>query len=315
MTDEQLPMFPLGRPHTEAQPAPPGLTPASPLADALPAFDEQMRRKEFADNTISSFAGDMRLFVDHAGAKRPLGELAEKDLAGFLRFLQEERDAPCSPKSLARRLTTLKVFFGWLAESGVLPHDPAAALVHEPAHSPLPYLLSADQIARVLEVTRSMRDAGEAPDARPHLLVTLLLATAIKKSECLRITLEQIDLRDPHRPTVYIHYDKPRLRLKSRLLALPVDWPATLEPYLRRYQPRHRLFECTGRNLEYMLHALSTLAGLHTKLTFEMLRWTSAVNSYQSGMDPDRLRRRLGLSPIAWRSTWPTIEKLAEGPL
>jgi hypothetical protein len=32
-------------------------------------------------------------------------------------------------------------------------------------------------------------------------------------------------------------------------------------------------------------------------------------------MAEDRLRRRLGLSPMAWRQTLPVIEALAEGPL
>jgi hypothetical protein len=67
----------------------------------------------------------------------------------------------------------------------------------------------------------------------------------------------------------------------------------------------------TPRNLEYVLHNVTILAGLRHKLTFEMLRWTSAVRSLQGGMDDDRLRRRLGLSHMAWRrpcpssSNWP----------
>ena len=131
----------------------------------------------------------------------------------------------------------------------------------------------------------------------------------------MRITLEQIDLGNPEQPSVYIHYEQPRQRLKSRLLALPADFAATLEVYLRRYQPRERLFECTPRNLEYVLHNVTALAGLRHKVTFEMLRWTSAVRSFQDGMAEDRLRRRLGLSQMAWRQTLPVIEQLAEGPL
>jgi integrase/recombinase XerD len=216
---------------------------------------------------------------------------------------------------LERRITTLKVFFAWLAAAGVLGSDPAAALIHRRATSPLPHLLTDQQVADLLAVTESMRDAREAPDARPHLLVTLLLATAIKKAECMRITLEHLDHSDPAHPSVYIHYDKPRQRFKARRLALPPDWVRTFEIYRRRYQPTQELIACTPRNLEYILHTLSLLANLPEALTFETMRWTSGVRSYRDGMEEERLRTRLGLSRISWREVLPTIKKLAEQPL
>jgi integrase/recombinase XerD len=116
-------------------------------------------------------------------------------------------------------------------------------------------------------------------------------------------------------PSVYIHYEKARQNWKSRRLALSPGFPKTLETYLRRYQPKALLFECTPRNLEYVLRAASLLAGLPVTLSFETLRWTSALRCYKAGMEPDRLRRRLGLSLIAWRETAPVLERLAQKPL
>lgn len=314
MSAHQLELFPTGGYPAPEPPPRPALRASDPLERVLEPFTEYMHQKEFAENTIKSFLNDLKLFIDYAGAKTRLDECSTHTLRQFTEHLQHGRGVPCSAKSLDRRITTLKVFFGWLAENGILEADLAAPLVHRGATSPLPHILSDEQIEALLAITRSMRDADEAPDARPHLLVTLLLATGIKKAECMRIALDHIDYGDPARPVLYVHYERPRQRFKARRLALPQDWSPTMQAYLLRYQPRQRLFECTPRNLEYVLHNLTAVAGLMEPLTFEMLRWTSATRCYRAGMDPERLRKRLGLSRISWRETSTIIQALAEGP-
>ena len=311
----QLELFLFGSSPSIDLPHGPALHAGSTLQDALPLFAEHMRDRELAENTRRAFLSDISLLADYAGSATPLSDFSSVKLADFIHYLQFERGVPCSPKSLDRRVTTLRVFFGWLTRYDVLTTDPAASLAHHRPRSPLPSILAEEQIDTVLTITRSMRDAPEAPDARPHLLITLLLATGIKKSECMRVELHHIDLGDLHGPTVYIHYDKPRQRFKTRRLSLPEDWPGTLEIYLRRYQPQSRLFDCTARNLEYVLHGISTLANLRAKMTFEMLRWTCAVRGLEAGMEEERLRKRLGLSKVSWKESLPVILKLAEGPL
>ncbi|HHX43698.1 MAG TPA: site-specific integrase [Chloroflexi bacterium] len=315
MSGHQLELFPTAEYPAPEPPPRPALSASDSLEAAIAPFTEYMQQKEFAENTIKSFLGDLRLLISFAGPKTPLADCSAHKLRAFTEYLQHGRGVPCSAKSLDRRITTLKVFFGWLAESGILETDPAAALVHRGATSPLPRILSDAQVEALLAVTRSMRDAEEAPDARPHLLVTLLLSTGIKKAECMRIGLDHIDYGNPERPILYVHYERPRQRFKARRLALPSDWSPTMQLYLQRYQPRERLFECTPRNLEYVLHNLSVVAGLPEPLTFEMLRWTSATRCYRAGMDPERLRKRLGLSRISWRETSATLQALADEPL
>lgn len=315
MSGQQLPLFPFGSTEGVEMPPHPALRSSDTVERALEPFRVYMRQREFSENTISAFLSDLKLFIKFVGPKTRLSACSTRKLEEFLEYLQHGRKVPCSPKSFDRRVTTLKVFFGWLARDQILASDPAAALIHQQARAPLPRVLSDQEVEKLLEVTRKMRDAPQSPDARPHLLVTLLLGTAIKKSECMNIQLEHIDLSDISRPTVYIHYDKPRQLFKARRLALPPDWPETLQLYLRRYQPKERLFECTPRNLEYLLHTISTIAGLSEMLTFDTLRWTSATRSLKDGMDEERLRKRLGLSRIAWREALPILQKLAEGAL
>jgi integrase/recombinase XerD len=196
----------------------------------------------------------------------------------------------------------------------VLPEDPAAPVVHRPVLTGLPRILSDAEVERVLGVTQFLR-GGERPDVRPHLLVTLILHTGIKKGECMSIVLNHIDLSDSTQPVLWIRYASPRRRHKERRLQLPTQWPLLLAEYRAQYEPRERLFPCTARNLEYVLKDVAERAGLSDGLSFETLRWTCAVRDYRAGMSPDRLRQKLGLSKISWREAGPKIASLAREPL
>ncbi len=290
------------------------LTPDSSLSSAMEHFSDHMVQREFAENTIKSFLGDLRIFKRYLKGNPPVAQISTGDLKGFLHWLQHERGKPCSPKSYSRRMTTLKVFFAWLTGLGITSKDPAAALVHKPVKTPLPRILGDNEVDEVLSATRLMM-AAEKSDPRPHLLVTLLLHTGIKKRECMGIRLSHLDTSNQAEPYVQIRYENPRLQYKERRLRLPPDWAQTLARYREVYEPQDPLFSCTARNLEYVLTNVARAAGLPHGLSFEMLRWTCAVRDHQARMDPDHLRRKLGLSQMSWRETRPKIIRLAEPPL
>ncbi|MDI7275771.1 MAG: site-specific integrase, partial [Anaerolineae bacterium] len=190
-----------------------------------------------------------------------------------------------------------------------------AALVHEPAASPLPQVLYEEQVQRAIAAARALFSDAKRPDPRPLFLFSLILQTGMKKSECLALQFSHFDLSDPAAPAVFIRYKDPRRRHKERKIALDPALPALLRAYVEAYRPRLALFPCTGRNLEYVLRRIAQLAGLEGGISFETLRWTCALRDYQSGMEPDRLRRKLGLSEIAWEETRARIEALAARPL
>ena len=292
--------------------APPALDAHSSLRTAMGAFEVHMQRQGFAENTIKAFLSDLNIVAQYVGVGTAIDAISTQDLNRFTDWLVNERGVPCNPKSLARRVTTLKVFFGWLVEEGVLSSDPAAAVIHRPVMTPLPTILSDAEVERVLGVTQALRGA-EKPDVRPHLLVTLLLHTGIKKGECMNIVLNHLDFSDPALPVLWIRYANPRRRHKERKLRLPVWWPAVLAEYRAQYQPQQALFACTARNLEYVLANVAQESDLPGGLSFEMLRWTCAVRDYRAGMAADRLRQKLGISKITWREVGIKVAHLA-GP-
>jgi len=286
------------------------LTSRAILSEASEAFREHMILRDLAENTVKAFLGDLSILARHVGADMPIGDVSNWHLNDFLAYLLLRRGKPCSPKSYARRVTTLKVFFSWLAEIGAIPADPAAALVHRPVTTPLPRILSDDQVGRLLLVSRDLLLSARA-DARPYLLVSLLLQTGMKKSECVGIRLDDLGLSDPQSPSLQIRYDNPRLTYKERTLALSPQIVPVLRQYLQQYEPAERLFECTARNLEYVLRNVAGLAEIKGGVAFEQLRWTAVVRDYLRGMPEERLRQKMGLSRISWRETSEKIKRLA----
>lgn len=302
-------------PADESQTPPPVTAVASILA-ALGAFETHMRDEGFALNTSKAFASDVRLLGKYLGIAQPIGEIGTKELNDFLNWLLYERGIPCSPKSYARRVTTLKVFFGWLHQVGALPNDPSTAVIQRSVRSPLPQLPQEIDIDKALAVSQQIRqgDDGRKPDARPHLLLTLLLKTGIKKGEAMTIVPNHINQDDPNQPMLFVRYANPRLRYKERRLPLDPEWLDVLDEYLAQYNPTDTLFTCTARNLEYVLSDLAEEAGLPAgALSFENLRWMSSLLAFKAGEEPDEIRQKLGLSKITWRETKTKLEQLTKG--
>jgi integrase/recombinase XerD len=310
MTSNQMPLFP--QKGVKAQYGPPvsqvgPIDSNSSLTVAASAYHDYMLRQGFSEHTVKAFAGDLRLLQKYYGPNMAVSRLGTKELNDFLTWLLHYRGVPCSPKSYARRVTTLKSFFGWLSGIKAVSFDPAEAIIHTRVKAPLPEYLRDDEVEKLLDAAEKKLN-GDKPDPRPYLLVHLVLQTAIKKAECMGIALRDID-RAGAEPNVMIRYSNPRMQHKDRRLSFAKELLPVLDQYLEKYQPNEYLFECTPRNLEYVLADISGLARLPNQVSFEMLRWTSALRDFRDGMEHEHLRRKLGLSKITWRET---SEKLAK---
>lgn len=300
----QLPLFESldGREHR--------LTDLSPLREALVPFQAYLRREGKTDNTIINFSSDFRLMTEFLTDSIPLGRITTENLNQFLRWLEFGRGVPCSRKSYARRVTTLKVFFKWLKEDRVRRDDPALPILQRSGSAPLQHIIKPDEIEHLLNYAYTLRTA-EKPDARPEMLIRLLLDTAIKKSEAMRLTPADIDRSNPYKPVLIVRRQGQKDLYKARLIDLQPDWLEVFDDYLCQYVPPNTLFTCTARNLEYVLTDTAKAAGIESRISFEILRWTSAVMSYRTGIDLETLREKMGLSKISWRETSDKIIKLA----
>ena len=250
--------------------------------------------------TIRGFLSDLRLLAAFLSPERPVGRVHLRDLEGFLEWLQYRRGVPCSPKSLARRITSIKAFFRWLHKYGVLDVNPAERLVQRAVTTSPPQALTPREVARVLDTARH-RWQGPVRDPRPYVLFLLLYATGMKKGEVLNLRVKHLVLEGPRAPYLFVRYPKPSQRYKERRLELPAAWATAFQDYRNRYVIMDRVFPWSPRNVEYVLENLGKEAGLARRLSFALCRWTAALRDWRNGMDPEALREKLGLSPAQWK--------------
>ena len=287
------------------------LTSQITLPTAVKAWEMYLYDQGRSPNTVKAFLSDVHLLAQFLPPDHQIGAITTGDINRFLTWMEKERGVPCSPKTLARRITSVKSIFRWLHQFGVLSIDPAEKVAQRSAISPLPEVLTEDEMQAALEAADRHR-RGPKPDARPYALLALLLSTGTKKSECLGIHLNHIDLDSEGGPLVFIRYASPSNRYKERKLLLTEEWVNAYKEYLAQYAPADQLFPWSPRRLEYLLEDIGEKAGLKKHLSFDMCRWTCALRDYTGGMETDRIRQKLGISKIQWREINMKLRQLSE---
>jgi site-specific recombinase XerD len=308
---DDLPLF--SRPAAESTPPDDGhsrVAPGTSLSAAVRAWGEVLEEEGKSIHTVKAFTADLRLLAKFIGGGLSINAIGTHDLKNFLDWMLNHRGVPCSPKTYARRVTSIKAFFRWLNDAGILTHDPAAEVPQQTVLAPLPTVLNPNEVEAALAAADAMR-SGDDPDPRPYTLLALLLESGIKKGECLNIHVNHVDLNSADGPILFVRYGDVRKRYKERKLALSQEWVDAYRAYCASYDPKDRVFPWSPRRLEYLLEDIGEAAGLQKHLSFDMCRWTSALSDYQKGVDKNKIRQKLGISKIQWREVGKKLARLA----
>lgn len=289
------------------KPARPGsaLTDQSSLVACTQPYRQELTLRGKSNYTVTCFLSDLKMFSDFMGLDTPVGRVSKENLTDWLMKLKFglPGQAP-APKTMARRVTFLKNFFTWLAGEGIIREDPAAGLTLERPLPPLPELLLADEIERLL-------DAAES-DPRCRCLIYLVLYAGLKKEEVMGLRLHHVDLTDPQTPLVTVHFPASAGKQhRERRLALPPVFTTTFKQYQSAYNVTDVVFSCTDRNLNYILARAVSTANIEKRVTLQLLRDTFAVEQLRSGASFDALREKLGLSDEAWLESREKYRRLA----
>ena len=279
------------------------------LTPAINAWQIYLEDQGRSIHTIKAFTADLKLLASYLPPDRSLGSISTNDINNFLRWMQIGRGVSCSPKTLARRITSIKAFFRWIQGGGVILVDPAEKVVQKSVISPLPTVLTPLELDAVLKVADRHRYTAK-PDTRYYALLALILHTGIKKGECLALSPNHVDLNAPEGPLLFVRYANPQYRYKERKIPLPATWIEAYHEYVAQYQPHDRLFPWSPRRLEYLLEDIGKEAGLDKHLSFEMCRWTSALRDWDAEVDQNKIRQKLGISKIQWREVRMKLRRL-----
>ena len=280
------------------------LTDQSSLAACAVPYRQELMLRGKSNYTITCFLSDLKMFGDYIGHDIPVGRITKETLTDWLMKLKFGTDHTPAPKTMARRVTFLKNFFSWLAREGVVREDPSASLTLERPLPPLPELLSEDEIQRLL--------AAASEDPRCLCLVYLVLRAGLKKEEVMGLKVHHIDLTDPQTPLITVHFPAAMGKQhRERRLALPAEFTTIFKQYQESYHLTVAVFECTDRNLNYILARAIKDAGIEKRVTLQLLRDIFAVEQLRAGISLDALREKLGLSDEAWLESKEKYRRLA----
>lgn len=144
-----------------------------------------------AKNTLDAYARDLGDYLDHLShARLTTGTAGVADIRGYLQMLAE-RDFKGT--TIARRLSALRQFHGFLYAEGMRGDDPTVTLEGPRRGKALPKVMSIEDVdrllARVAEEVETQEKPGRAQLAalRLQALVELLYATGLRVSELVAL--------------------------------------------------------------------------------------------------------------------------------
>lgn len=105
------------------------------------------------------------------------------------KYLDHLRASGLANRSIARQVTTLRGFFGFLAEEGEIAGNPAELLIAPKIGSSLPKYLDRAKLEQLLEGTGDDSAAG----LRNRAMLDLLYATGVRVSELIRLRVSDLD--------------------------------------------------------------------------------------------------------------------------
>ena len=145
-----------------------------------------------ASATLSAYASDLAAMVQgllDRGISGP-GEVEPRHLAEHVQFLH--RDRGLQPSSIARHLSTMRMFYRYLEGSGTVESNPTAPLSTPTRWKRLPGVLTPKQM-------KSLLDAADETSGRlwrrDRAMLELMYAAGLRASEVAGLLLDGYDER------------------------------------------------------------------------------------------------------------------------
>jgi len=250
-------------------------------------------------NTLSAYRRDLTDFThflsDH---QRSLRRAGPDDIVGYLERL---RARGLRPSSVARRISALRGLYRHLVREGTIRRDPTEHLETPRRARALPRTLSREVVAALVESP----DVSAPRGVRDRAVLELLYATGMRASECLGLTLDDVNLSAGY----VVCTGKGR---KQRLVPVGAEAAQWVSRYLRDVRPLSTRVRDSGRlfvnprggrlsrqSLWTLVRRAAARAGLRQRISPHVLRHSFASHLLEGGADLRSIQAMLGHADIA----------------
>jgi integrase/recombinase XerD len=269
--------------------------------------DALWMERGLAENTLAAYRGDLRRFASWlVNYDRTLVTASRADVLEYLASL-----AGAPPRSVARRLSSLRRFYLYLMRHGRIAEDPCARVEAPRIGRSLPTTLSEGEVEALLEAP----NVAVLEGLRDRTMLELIYATGLRVSELVNLKLGQIN------------YQQGVVRVmgkggKERLVPLgeaALDW---LERYLRDARPQllapghgDALFPSprggflSRQAFWYAIKRYATVAGISKSVSPHSLRHAFATHLLNHGADLRVVQLLLGHSDISTTQIYTHVAK------
>ena len=269
-----------------------------PLGAQVECFLDFCRvEKGLSINSLAAYRRDLARFAAFAGEAPPASSTTPVVVRGYLDRLYAEGLA--SP-SIARHLTTLRSFFGFLLREGRIDSDPVGLIPSPRKPQSLPKFLSGEQVEALVAAPDLTRPAG----LRDRAMIELLYASGPRVSELCQVRLSDLNL-EMGILKVTGKGNKQRL--------IPVGRAA--QEAVRRYLEEGRSALLKGKASKYLfvtnrggpltrqafwhlIRRYGLKAGIRARLTPHLMRHSFATNLLEGGADLRSVQTMLGHADI-----------------
>jgi integrase/recombinase XerD len=263
-----------------------------------------------APNTLLAYGRDLAGFVSWAGkmGRRRPGSVRRANIQNYLRDL---RLRGLSPRSIARTLATLRVFFRFLRQEGRIREDPTAEIDGPRVQRSLPRALPSSDVERLLQAPDLSAPAG----LRDSAIIEVLYATGLRVSELVSLRMEDLHLDEGYllcrgkgsRERVVPIGSRARLRLSEYLsTARPALLKGRAAPFVF-VQGRGTAMtrQCVWKNLR----RYAFYSGVRGRLSPHVLRHSFATHLLENGADLRAVQKMLGHADISTTQIYTQVNR------
>jgi integrase/recombinase XerD len=271
----------------------------APLGAEVTAFLDYCRiEKGLSDNSIEAYRRDLAKFASYWPQNQEAARLSPEQMRQYVGWLY---GAGLGSRSVARHLSTLRGFSGFLLREGRIRQDPTALLSLPRQWKSLPRYLNLQEVNRLLEAPDPAKPAG----LRDRAMLEVLYATGLRASELCQLQLSDFN---SELGVVRVTGKGHRQRLvpvgRSAVAAVTSYSNLARGQLLRGRTSKYLFVTARGSRLTRqafwkLLAGHGRKAGIFRRLTPHMLRHSFATHLLEGGADLRSVQTMLGHADIS----------------